>query len=71
VSTIGENLRRFREAAGLSQAQLAERAGLSVRSIQNWEQGQRTPRAALLLPLAQALDVGLAQLLSSGKGTAK
>ncbi len=39
-----------RQKAGLSQAQFAELLGVSVRTLQDWEQGRRKPsRAALSL----------------------
>jgi predicted ATPase/DNA-binding XRE family transcriptional regulator len=41
-SPFGQLLRRFRLAAGLSQEELAERAGLSVRGISDLERGQRS-----------------------------
>ena len=61
---FGTMLKAMREKAGLSQAALAERAGLSVRNIQNWEQGHRVPRAQVLLRLARAVGVPVEQLLS-------
>ena len=71
---FGELLQELREKAGLSQVALAERAGLSLRSIQNWEQGHRGPSAAAVLSLAVALDVSAEKLLAEltqGKKTAK
>ena len=37
---------RAREKSGLSQAQFATLLGVSVRTIQEWEQGRREPSAA-------------------------
>lgn len=56
-------LKEAREKAGLSQTDLADRTGLSVRSIQNWEQGHRTPRVQVVLTLAEAVGVKPEQLL--------
>jgi transcriptional regulator with XRE-family HTH domain len=61
---FGDVLKTMREKAGLSQSQLAERAGIPVQSIQNWEQGHRVPRSAVLLTLARAVGVPVEKLLS-------
>ncbi len=37
---------RAREKAGLSQAEFAELLGVSVRTLQDWEQGRREPSGA-------------------------
>jgi len=50
-------LKRLREEAGLSQAALAERAGLNVFGVAKIEQGLREPGWATVLKLAAALGV--------------
>jgi putative transcriptional regulator len=50
-------LKALREAAGLSQAQLAERAGLHLGAIFKLEQGRREPTWATVQTLAKALGV--------------
>jgi len=53
---FGDLLRHYRLAAGLTQAELAERAGLSVRGINDLERGARqTPRKETVALLADAL----------------
>lgn len=37
---------RIREKTGLSQARFAELLGVSVRTLQDWEQGRRAPSGA-------------------------
>ncbi len=37
---------RAREKSGLSQAEFARLLGVSIRTIQDWEQGRREPNAA-------------------------
>ena len=37
---------RAREKSGLSQAQFAALLGVSIRTLQDWEQGRREPNAA-------------------------
>ena len=62
-------LRQYRVAVGLSQEELAERAGLSKRGISDLERGtRRMPHPATVRQLAAALnldDVDRAALLSS------
>jgi transcriptional regulator with XRE-family HTH domain len=60
---FADMLKQAREKVGLSQAALAERTGLPLRSIQNWEQGHRTPRVAVVLKLARTLGVRVEGLL--------
>ncbi len=38
------DIRQIRKSRGLTQKQLAEALGCSIRSIQNWEQGERPCR---------------------------
>jgi transcriptional regulator with XRE-family HTH domain len=52
---LGQRLRQLREQAGLSQAGLAREAEISVRNVQNWEQGPRVPTVFALYKLARAL----------------
>ena len=55
-STFGLLLRRYRVAAGLTQEELAERAGLSAHGISNLERGvRRAPQRYTLTQLAEAL----------------
>lgn len=64
----GDHLRRLREASGLSQADLARRAGLSRQALLAVEQG-RVPRADTALRLAQALHTSVEALFSRDAGT--
>ncbi len=41
-----DEVRRVRERLGLSQALLAEYLGVSVKTVQSWEQGKPVPRIA-------------------------
>jgi transcriptional regulator with XRE-family HTH domain len=55
---FGELLRRRRLAAHLTQEELAERSGLSARSVRNLERGRvRFPRPASLRLLGSALGL--------------
>jgi transcriptional regulator with XRE-family HTH domain len=55
-------LQAQRRAVGLSQEALAQRIGVSVNSVRNWERGSQTPFLRHHRPLAEALEVGLPQL---------
>jgi putative transcriptional regulator len=41
------DVRAIREEQGLTREQFAERYGLQVRAIQEWEQGRRKPESAV------------------------
>lgn len=55
-------LRAYRVMAGLTQEQLSDRAGLSVRALSNLESGRSLPRLATLHRLAAALALARPQL---------
>ena len=52
-------LAHARKAANLTQAELAERAGLSRMTVQRLESGSLDPRLSTLQELARALDMQL------------
>ncbi len=63
---FAQNLRTLREAAHLSQADLAEKAGLTYRTVHDLELGKRKrSQEKTLLLLARALDISLEELLGS------
>lgn len=64
---MGVRFKRLREAAGLSQSQLARAAGVPVTSLQQWEQGRRTPLLDAAARVAEALDVSLDDLAGIGQ----
>ena len=54
---VGDNVRRLRLAAGLSQAELAHRMGVDRAYVSGLEQGQRNPTVISLWHVAKALGV--------------
>src|SRR5947209_16911010 len=61
-SSFAEQLKQYRAAAGLTQEQLAERAGLSVRGISDLERGiNRRPQSDTLAQLINGLQLGTAE----------
>lgn len=61
--TIGQRLRARRVELGLTLAEVAERAGLSLPYISNLERGRGNPTLEALGGLARALDIPLAGLV--------
>ncbi len=61
---FGEKIKNKRTELGISQAILAKNSGLSLRSIQNYESGQRYPaNISIVKNIATALDVTYEYLL--------
>ncbi len=54
---IGENIRRLREEAGLTQRELAKKAGVSHSYISEVERGSTVPSVRLIEKIAKALGV--------------
>ena len=62
----GKNLRYMRQCAGMTQKELAEKAIINIRTLQNYEQGQNDiSKASInkLVKLALALDCNIDDLL--------
>lgn len=63
--SVGENIRTIRKERGLTQKALAEKTGLSVRSIQDFEYDKIVPKLETLLKLASVLQVSPKKINSS------
>ena len=63
--SLSDNLKKARQAAGLSQAELAERMGLNVRTYGSYERGERDLSTALLRQICQELKVSSDVLLET------
>lgn len=61
---VGENVRRLRRAKGLTQEQLAVRAGFTQQYLSELENGKQNPTAVTLYELAQQLDSTPAELVT-------
>jgi transcriptional regulator with XRE-family HTH domain len=66
----GARLRALREAAGLTQAELAHRVGERQTTLSLWERSGRSPRADALPKLARALGASVEALLGEAAGDA-
>jgi transcriptional regulator with XRE-family HTH domain len=62
-AAFGKALRKHREAAGLSQEELASRAGIHRTYIGDVERGKRNVGLVNMQRLADGLDVSLAEIV--------
>lgn len=69
--SLGSRIRALRNSQGLSQAQLADSAGMSPRYLSEIEAGKRNVSFKRLEALAQILSVTLPELLNIDKPGAK
>src|SRR5688500_8181069 len=65
LSAVGPRLRALRQQRGATLTQLAQTTGISVSTLSRLESGQRRPTLELLLPLAQAHQVPLDELVGA------
>ncbi|NCC58849.1 MAG: XRE family transcriptional regulator [Synergistales bacterium] len=59
-----ETLKILRTQAGFTQSQLAEKVGLSLNTILNFEKGRREPRSSDLQKIAVVLGCEISELLN-------
>lgn len=60
----GATVKRLREEKGLTQAQLADKIGVSAKAVSKWETAKGLPDITLIEPLSQALGVSVLELMS-------
>jgi transcriptional regulator with XRE-family HTH domain len=63
---VGQNVRRLRIAAKISQAELAERMGVDRAYVSGLELGQRNPTVVTLWHIAKALNVRMGAFFDEG-----
>ena len=61
---IGRFIAERRKKANLTQAQLAEKLGITDRAVSKWETGRSLPDASLMLDLCGLLGINVNDLLS-------
>lgn len=64
---IGERIRSRRAALGMSQAELADRIGMSFQQVQKYERGANRIASSILVRVADALNCAPGDLLVGGK----
>lgn len=66
---IGKFIAIWRKKKKLTQSELAERLGVTDRSVSNWETGKNMPDLSLFKPLCEILDITINEFLSGEKLT--
>ena len=64
---IGKYIVECRKKKNMTQQELAEKLGVSDRTIGNWENGRNMPDLSLFKPLSEILGISIAELLDGGK----
>ena len=60
----GTTIKNQREGRNLTQAELAEKIGVSSKTVSKWETAKGLPDITLLQPLAQALGISVIELMN-------
>ena len=64
---FGQFIARIRKEKNTTQADLAERVGVTDKAVSRWERGVGFPEINTLEPLAKALDISILELMRSQK----
>ncbi|MCV2868186.1 helix-turn-helix domain-containing protein [Defluviimonas sp. WL0002] len=71
IATFGDRLAAAREAQGIRQEEFAQRLGVKLKTVRQWEEDAREPRANRLQMIAGMLGVSIMWLLTGeGPGVA-
>ena len=60
----GTTIKQLREKRNLTQAELAEKIGVSSKTVSKWETAKGLPDISLLQPLAQVLGISVIELMN-------
>ena len=64
IYVTGTTIKQLRESRNMTQAELADRIGISSKTISKWETAKGLPDISLLQPLAQALGISVIELMN-------
>ena len=64
---IGEFLKRLRNEKELTQEQLAEKLGVSNRTVSRWETGNNLPDIGMLIQLSEFYDIDIREIIDGGR----
>ena len=60
----GATIKRLRQEKNVTQAELADKIGVSCKAVSKWENAKGFPDISLIEPLAKALNVSVMELIS-------
>ena len=61
---MGQFMQEMRKKNGMTQKELAELIGVSDKTISKWETGKGTPDTSMLVPISEAFNITVNELLS-------
>ncbi len=64
IYNIGRFMQELRKGKNLTQKELADRIGVSDKTISKWENGNSIPDTTILLPLCKELDITVNEFLA-------
>ena len=64
IYVTGLTIKQLRESRNMTQAELADKLGVSSKTISKWETAKGLPDISLLQPLAQALGLSVIELMN-------
>ena len=64
---IGEFLKRLRNEKELTQEQLAEKLGVSNKTVSRWETGNNLPDIGMLIQLSEFYDIDIREIIDGGR----
>ena len=64
---IGKFIAECRKDKKMTQQELAEKIGVSNRTISNWETGKYLPDYSVLIPLTETLEITIVELIYGEK----
>ena len=64
MNTFGENLKKERRVAGMSQKEFAEKLGTTQQRVSEWECGKVEPTLYNILAIIRILDISFEDLVA-------
>lgn len=62
LEKIGNMIKKCRLEMGMTQAELAEKVGVSDKTVSKWEKGYTVPKSIVFAKLADALEISVTEL---------